>query len=318
MNVVECAELFKDTEKFDITSLPGRELISQEESGGNILPEYQHGDLILSSGGITDDESVNCCKTCLRHLRNGKLPPLSVANNFQIGCTPLVLSGLTIPEKLLISVYRPKMYVTTLRSFAGPGTAQSALKGNTITFPQNIVKIAESLTERMGILVDHLKVVFIGSGLPSREMLKKIFTVRRERVYRALYFLIANHPLYTNITMSNEMLPEDDVPEEIYNTLFSQEDPGDEDGKEHANYTPQTTINAAEDETIVMESSGIVDIDGSSLHSHGQMSSALHSLQGTVIVPHGSITIIRHFGSERIHGYFLMEKGDQKMKRNHL
>ena len=93
LNVVECAvcaELSKDTEKFDITSLPGRELISQEESDGNILSEYQHGDLILSSGGITDDESVNCCKTCLRHLRNGKLPPLSVANNFQIGCTPLL------------------------------------------------------------------------------------------------------------------------------------------------------------------------------------------------------------------------------------
>ena len=213
---------------------------------------------------------------------------MSIANNFQIGCTPSVLPGMTLPEKLLISVYRPKMYVTTLRSFAGPGTAQSASRGNTITFPQNIAKVAERLPANMGILVDHLKVVFIGSGAPSREMLKKIFTVRRRKVYEALYFLIANHPLYANVTMSQENLPEDDIPDELFATLTLQEDPDDEDGNEHANYTPQTTFDIGDGETIVMKYSGIIDLDGSSVDFHEQMSSALHTLQGTVFVPHGS------------------------------
>jgi len=208
---------------------------------------------------------------------------------------------MTLPGKLLISTYRPKMYVTTLRPFAGRGTAQTALKGNTIAlkgntiaFPQDIVKVAETLPANPNILIDHIKVVFIGNGNPSREALKKIFTVRREKVYGALTFLIENHQLYVNVSLSTVNLPVDDVPDEILNTLVTHEDPNGEDGKEHANYTPQTdftldvTPSSNESDSIVMNSSGIVDINGDSVHSSDQLVSAVHSLQGTMIVPHGS------------------------------
>ena len=82
-----------------------------------------------------------------------------------------------LSEKLLISKCRPKMYVVKLRSSCGPEAQQRGLKGNTITFPQDTVKIAATLPANPEILVDHLKVVFIGKGRPSREMLKKNFTV---------------------------------------------------------------------------------------------------------------------------------------------
>lgn len=129
-----------------------------------------------------------CCKICLHLLQNGNLPPPSIFNNLQFGSTPSTLEYLSLQRKLLISFYRLKMHVTSLRSFAGQETKQSALKGNTINLPQDIAKIAESVPPRPDISVDHLNVVFIGYSTPSREMLKKIFTIRREKVYNTLRF----------------------------------------------------------------------------------------------------------------------------------
>lgn len=159
-----------------IDDIPSKDVISQDLFDSEILEEYRHGSLILSSGGI-NEQNVVCCKTCLRHLQNGKLPQLSIANQFQFGKAPPELCDLTLPKKLLIAFYRPKMYVATLRSFASPGTAQYAIKGNTITFPQDVAKIVESLPANPNILANHL-VVFIGNGAPSRELLKKVFKVR--------------------------------------------------------------------------------------------------------------------------------------------
>ena len=59
-----------------------------------------------------------------------------------------------------------------LRASGGPETREKGLKGNTITFPQNIVNIAESLLANPDILVVYLKVVFLGRTRQTREMLK--------------------------------------------------------------------------------------------------------------------------------------------------
>ena len=75
---------------------------------------------------------------------------------------------LTIPEKLLIAKYSQKIHIVKLRCSGGPETQQRGLKGNTITFPQDTVKIAETLPANTDILVDHLKVVFLGNRRPTR------------------------------------------------------------------------------------------------------------------------------------------------------
>ena len=162
------------------------------------MAEYKIDGLILSEGGVQSDQVI-CCNTCINHLENDRLPPLSIANNFQIGKTPSELTGLTLPEKLLISLYRPKMHLIKLLPCAGPESRQSGLIGNTITFPQDIVKIAASLPANPEIFSDHLKVVFLGNTRPTQEMLKKVLTVRRDKVYNALTFLIAKNPLYFDV-----------------------------------------------------------------------------------------------------------------------
>ena len=112
----------------------------------------------------------------------------------------------------MISVYRPKVHVIKLHNNAGPNTRQHGLKGNCITFPQDIVQIAAKLPANPDIFVDHIKVVFLGKTKPTREMLKQIFTVRREKVYNAVRFLRDNHDLYRNVELSDVNLPDDDIP----------------------------------------------------------------------------------------------------------
>ena len=38
----------------------------------------------------------------------------------------------------------------------------------------------------------------------TQEMLKKVLTVRREKVYNALAFLIANNPLYHDVELNDD------------------------------------------------------------------------------------------------------------------
>ena len=281
-------------EPIDIKNIPSKDLLSKGKSDEIDLEEYVTDNLILSPGGINKDKrrkTVNCCTTCLQRLRKGKLPPLSIANNFQIGKTPPELADLTLPEKLLISVNRPKIHVIKLRSSNGPGTRQRGLIGNTITFPQNIVQVAASLPASPDILVDHLKVVFIGNTRPTHEMLKKVLTVRRDKVYKAVEFLIANNPLYSDVTLSTVNLPTDDIPEQILQTLHTHEDEDNQDASEHSTYTPQSDINDVPSDTVIMDCTGMIDMEGSSVRSSDQMNSAINTLQGTIYVPHGSMPV---------------------------
>ena len=205
----------------------------------------------------------------------------------QIGKPPPELTGLTLPEKILIAVYRAKMYISTFRSFLGPGTGQRGIKGNTITFPQDIVQISKKLPGKTDCLSDNIKVIFIGRTVPSKEAMKKVLTVRREKVYAALNFLHTHHPLYKDVDIDNTVdLPDDDIPGEIWKISCHHEDENNEDEKEHATYVPQPTSDSVSTD-VLMESSGVLDLGGDEVSTSSQLTAALQNLQGTMIVPHG-------------------------------
>ena len=160
---------------------------------------------------------------------------------------------------MLISVYRPKIHIIKLRNSAGPNTRQSGIIGNCITFPQDIVQIASKLPANPDIFVDHLKVVFLGSTRPTQEALKKIFTVRREKVYNAVQFLRTHHHLYRDVVLSTVNLPDDDIPAEILNLIDHNEDPENEAANANSTYTPQTDLIDVPSDDIAMTSSGMID-----------------------------------------------------------
>ena len=137
--------------------------------------------------------------------------------------------------------------------------------------------------------------------------------------------MVKNHPLYSNVKISHDVdIPVDDIPVEIWDMIALHEDINGEDQKEHANYTPQTDVVCtpsvtqadfpvschSQEDTIVMDSTGLIDLEGSSVHTTTQMQSAIQSLQGTVFVPApflSLITTIHCCGLELIPGYFVME-----------
>jgi hypothetical protein len=140
-----------------------------------------------------------------------------------LGDIPAELQGLTIPEEKLISLYRHNSCIIKLHSpFHSPTTAQTALKGNCISFLQNVPNIVNSLPLTLDDLCDTLKVIFIGARPPERIHLKKVLTVRKKKITRALQWLKKYNVLYQNVNINLEniaQLPEDDVPECIMSTI---------------------------------------------------------------------------------------------------
>ena len=100
------------------------------------------------------------------------------------------LKELTIPEEKLIAIYRHNSCMIKLHSpFHSTTTAQTALKGNCITFLQNVPNIVNSLPLILDDLCDTVKVIFVGAQHPERIYLKRILTVRKKKIVQTLHWL---------------------------------------------------------------------------------------------------------------------------------
>ncbi|CAF5068817.1 unnamed protein product [Rotaria sp. Silwood1] len=200
--------------------------------------------VILYTNGLFQQNKVNMCILCQKchiSLSNGQIPKFSAANNMWLGDVPSELQGLTIPEEKLISLYRHNSCIIKLHSpFHSTTTAQTALKGNCITFLQNVPNIVNSLPLTLNELCDTLKVIFVGAHPPERIQLKKVLTVRKKKIIEALHWLKKHNVLYQNVDINLKniaQLPEDDVPECIMSTM--EQKIGDEEiQSERIGYIP--------------------------------------------------------------------------------
>ena len=191
-----------------------------------------------------------------------------------IGDVPDELKGLTIPEQKLISLYRHNSCIIKLHSpWHSSSTAQPALKGNCITFPQNVSNIATSLPLSPNELAESIKIIFIGASKPSRHHLRKVLTVRRQRILDALNWLKNNNTLYSHITLDRHIidtLPDNDIPESLWETLDHIEDTTSANA-EREGYTedPLDSEQAIGEETscnfVPMNPSGVLDVNGASV-----------------------------------------------------
>ncbi|CAF5094622.1 unnamed protein product, partial [Rotaria magnacalcarata] len=194
---------------------------------------------------------IHCdvCTECWSALTKEKIPKFSATNKVWMGDIPKQLQGLTIPEQRLIALYRHNSCIVKLQSpFHSTSTAQSALKGNCISFPQDVINIATTLPLELDDLCDSLKIIFVGSRMPQRSQLKHILTVRKKKIYDALQWLNQNNPLYRYITINQstiDKLPDDDVPECLWATMeISNNTEAAE--SERSSYIPDPLTNASE------------------------------------------------------------------------
>jgi hypothetical protein len=231
-------------------------LIITDISASTLPLYYCENNIVLYTSGLFQQNKVNMCIICEKchgALLKERVPKFSVANNMWLGDIPIELQGLTIPEEKLISLYRHNNCVIKLQSpFHSPETSQTALKGNCITFLQNIPNIVRSLPLKLDDLCDTLKVIFVGSRPPSRIHLRKILTIRKNKVIQALQWLKKHNILYRNVEISNEniaQLPEDEVPECIITTM-EQHICDEEMQSERVGYVPDPLLSTTEYETF--------------------------------------------------------------------
>ncbi|CAF4828203.1 unnamed protein product [Rotaria sp. Silwood1] len=235
-----------------------------------------------------------------------------------LGDIPTELQGLTIPEEKLISLYRHNSCIIKLQSpFHSTKTAQTALKGNCITFLQNVPNIVNSLPLTLADLCDTLKVIFIGARPPDRLHLKKVLTVRKKRIVQALQWLKKYNILYQNININLENIAElleDDVPECIMSTL--EQKIGDEEGQsERTGSVPDPLMNPKECTTadvIPISNSGVLDVNGSSVSSDEIVNYFLHKIktndqevtENVYLIPHSSKPVNEYFNPKLLTGLY--------------
>ena len=202
-------------------------------------------DVILYKSGLFQQSKVDMCRICEKchaALLKKSIPKFAAANNMWLVDISTELQGLTIPEQKLISLYRHNSCIIKLHSTT---TAKSALKGDCITFLQNVPNIVDSLPLTLDDLCDTLKVIFIGARPPDRIHLKVVLTMRKKRIIQALQWLKKHNILYqkVNINLQNiNQLPEDDVPECLMSTL--EQKLGDEAiQSERFGYVPDPLLN---------------------------------------------------------------------------
>ncbi|KAJ7094432.1 hypothetical protein B0H15DRAFT_798654 [Mycena belliarum] len=261
----------------------------------HLIPIASHPAHKLTDGLLLHDEALTrgptyLCADCKRKLTLDERPQYALANNMWIGPTPFQLKILTLPERILVSLYFPAAYVVKLHSkkegaaLWDKRTMNSALKGNVSTYRLNsehILDIVSGQLKRMPpsprILAATIAVTFVGPSNQRLSVLPDIFNVRRARVFAALEWLKANNPVYADIEISHEqllLLPEDGVPEEISANARLSSDVGAL-AREHESYVPAEIVEDADDAPqLQLHSHGVLDVYGegvpdSDVFAHG-------------------------------------------------
>ncbi|KAJ6447856.1 hypothetical protein C8R47DRAFT_999680 [Mycena vitilis] len=232
-------------------------------NGRHLIPDKPHPAHTLFGGWLLHEDAATqqrtyLCMQCKRKLSHDERPPLALANGMWIGQIPFELRILTLPERLLVSLYFPAAYVVKLYpKVKGARTwtkemLNSGMKGNVSTYKLNTAQIAgivsgNTMPPSPVILAATIGVTFVGAGNTPLRILPDFLRVRRKRVFDALLWLKRNNHLYANINISEDqlrLLPENAVPEEILaNTRFSNDVAGLE--REQAGYVP---MDAADEE----------------------------------------------------------------------
>lgn len=187
------------------------------------LPVLQHiPNVPLDPRGVlSESKQVRLCRACYQSLRRKQLPACAIANKMYLGSVPPELVDLTPIEESMIALCRAKATIFQLRP-SGHDAArtsgdsdvhlpnlQRGMKGHVIIHPQHTEHVVDSLPPPIADIVKPVCIIFVGSSPPSREWLlskAKPLTVSRERVLRALKWLILHNPLYKDIRVDHHVL----------------------------------------------------------------------------------------------------------------
>jgi hypothetical protein len=189
----------------------------------------------------------------------------SYANGLWIGRVPEELQDLSFLEEQCIARARATkcMYKLTL----GP-SGQFAARGNVCILPQDTTSVLSAMPVPLFRLWDEICVILV--GLPDTEVTHDVLKrtpllVRREKIRTALFWLIDNNPLYTdldkNAIIENlEEYPVYDCPLAV--TDFLRTNSANNQGSSYTSYSDQVNSELFDgSDGFELTSTTLVDVD---------------------------------------------------------
>ena len=162
--------------------------------------------VLIDKLGITQDKCIYLCRVCHNQLSKDHQPAEALANFRWIGPVPEELRDLTWIEELLIARVHVCGSIVRLGQRNNPSSF-FGIKGYVVFLPQDTTRLIDLLPMSPASLSDMVKVVWTGKSTPDRSRLRSRFTVRKDKVYNALKWLVDNHEDYrNNVTIDEERI----------------------------------------------------------------------------------------------------------------
>ena len=138
------------------------------------------------------------------------------------------------------------------------------IKGHVVFIPQDTTRLIDLLPISTASLSDIVKVVWTGKTVPDKSHLKSRFTVRKQRVYDVLQWLVKNHEDYKkHVVINEEMMSawqETFVAVELLDNIGHVSDPSAEDASRDG-FAMNNDDNFETTGDLPFTSSGVVDVN---------------------------------------------------------
>lgn len=162
----------------------------------------------LDCCGCTDN-GFQFCKSCYGMIIEKKIPKFGSANCINVSpCQkyPDILSDLTPVEEAFIACAHPVMSIIKLRpSGSGSSASYYRIRGHTVVLPQNPGPLLTILPSSTLAPHDVIRIAWASKRPHTPSDICSFARVRRIRVLKALRWLKANNPLYTDIVINLDL-----------------------------------------------------------------------------------------------------------------
>lgn len=162
-----------------------------------------HGGLIKSTSSDTLSE-ITLCQTCHMDLVHRRVfPNKSLANYRWVGPVPMELLDLSWIEETLVARAH---FVGKVVRLQNRSDGFMAIKGHIVLVPQDTTKLLDLLPMSPELLIDTIRVVWVGRTQPTRLSLKQTLSVNKRKVHAALQWLCEHHEDYQNVRIDTHEL----------------------------------------------------------------------------------------------------------------
>ena len=210
--------------------------------------------------------NIAVCHDCQEALQRRRLPRACQVNMLQLKCQhryPKELVDLSPLEERLIGLHRPCGWITKFQIDLDKGTSgryRKLKKGHVTVFPNDVQGLCSNvLPHPLVTETENLHVCFVPPRKPTPKDIEFVLAVNPQRLKRALVWLKANNPLYSNIRISDHHLrswghscPGTLVPQALFEGMVSY-DHTVEDIIRTAHYVPSAERGGVDQTTLTAE-----------------------------------------------------------------